>query len=59
MVVMLRPAKTLPVGNDTNLHLSLGVIALCFPAIAIQQAIDACGRASKRLRDLPAAVVAY
>lgn len=59
MVFMPRPAKTLPVGNDNNLHLSLGVIALCFPAIAIQQAIDACGRASKRLRDLPAAVVAY
>lgn len=56
---MPRPAKTLPVGYDNNLHLSLGVIALCFPASAIQDAIDACGRASKRLRDLPATVVAY
>ena len=56
---MPRPAKTLPVGYDNNLHLSLGVIALCFPASAIQDAIDACDRASKRLRDLPATVVAY
>lgn len=56
---MPRPAKTLPVGNDNTQHLSLGVIALCFPTLAVQQAIDACGKASKRVRDLPAAVVAY
>lgn len=56
---MPRPAKTLPVGNDNTQHLSLGVIALCFPAIAVQEAIEACGKASKRVRDLPAAVVAY
>jgi hypothetical protein len=56
---MPRPAKTLSVGNDNTQHLSLGVIALCFPAVAVQQAIDACGKTSKRVRDLPAAVVAY
>jgi hypothetical protein len=32
---------------------------LFFPAVAVQQAIDACGKASKRVRDLPAALVAY
>ena len=56
---MPRRAKNLPVGNDNTQHLSLGVIALCFPLMEVQRAIDACGKASRRLRDLPAAVVAY
>jgi hypothetical protein len=56
---MPRPAKTLPVGYDNTQHLSLGVIALCFPACAVQEAIEACGKASRRVRDLPAAVVVY
>lgn len=43
---MSRPAQTLPVGNDNTQHLSLGVIALCFPAAAVQRAIDACGKSS-------------
>ncbi len=56
---MPRRAKNLSVGNDNTQHLSLGLIALCFPLIEVQRAIDACGKASMRLRDLPAAVVAY
>lgn len=56
---MPRLAKTLSVGNDNTQHLSLGVIALCFPAAAVQMAIDACGKASRRVRDLPAVVVVY
>lgn len=56
---MPRPAKTLSVGNDNTQHLSLGVLALCFPATAVQTAITACGKASRRIRDLPAAVVVY
>ena len=56
---MPRHAKNLSVGNDNTQHLSLGLIALCFPLIEVQRAIDACDKASKRLRDLPAAVVAY
>lgn len=56
---MPRPAKTLSVGNDNTQHLSLGVIALCFPAAAVQNAIEDCGKASRRVRDLPAAVVVY
>jgi hypothetical protein len=47
------------VGNDNTLHLSLGVLALCFPLPAVQKIIDAHGRGSKRMRDLPAAVMAY
>lgn len=56
---MPRHAKSLSVGNDNTQHLSLGVIALCFPVVDVQRAIEACGKASRRVRDLPAAVVAY
>lgn len=56
---MPRCAKTLSVGNDNTQHLSLGVIALCFPISVVQEAINACQKASRRVRDLPAAVVAY
>jgi hypothetical protein len=56
---MSRPAKSLSVGADNSLHLSLGVLALCFPLPEIQQIIDSCGKASRRIRDLPAAVVAF
>jgi hypothetical protein len=59
MVGMPRVAQRLSVGNDNTQHLSLGVMALCFPASAVEQAIEACGKASKRVRDLPATVVAY
>lgn len=56
---MPRPAKTLSTGADNTQHLSLGVIALCFPIKAVQACIEACEKASRRVRDLPAAVVAY
>jgi hypothetical protein len=56
---MPRPAKTIPVGNDNTLHLSMGVLALCFPLHSVQRIIQECGKASRRVRDLPAAVVAY
>lgn len=56
---MPRHAKNLSVGNDNTQHLSLGLIALCFPLVDVQRAIDSCGKASRRLRDLPAAVVVY
>ena len=56
---MPRLAKTLSVGNDNTQHLSLGVIALCFPVSAVRKALAACGKESRRVRDLPAAVVVY
>ena len=56
---MARPAKSLSVGKDNTQHLSLGVLALCFPAHKIQAIIGDCGKASERIRDLPAAVVAF
>ena len=56
---MPRHAKNLSVGNDNTQHLSLGVIALCFPISAVHKAIAASEKASRRVRDLPAAVVVY
>ena len=56
---MSRHAKSLSVGSENSLHLSLGVLALCFPLPEIQQIINSCGKASQRIRDLPAAVVAF
>jgi hypothetical protein len=56
---MARYAKKITTGEDNALHLSLGVIAMCFPMEEMQKVIDRCGRANKRMRDLPAAVVAY
>lgn len=56
---MPRPAKTLSVGHDSTQHLSFGVMALCFPADAVRHAVQACGKASRRVRDLPAEVVVY
>jgi hypothetical protein len=56
---MPRPAKTISVGNDNTQHLSMGVLALCYPLHSVQRIINDCGKASKRVRDLPAAVVAY
>lgn len=56
---MPRHAKTLSVGEDNTRHLSAGLMAICFPAAEMQRIISACGKASKRIRDLPAVVVAY
>lgn len=59
MADMARHAKNLPVGNDNTRHLSMGVLALCFPMARIQAILEGCGKASKRVRDLPAAVVVF
>lgn len=56
---MARHARRLPVGEDNTLHLSMGVMALCFPLAEVRKVISECGRASKRVRDLPAPLVAY
>ena len=48
---MARAATTLSVGNDNTQHLSLGVLALCFPLHEGQRIIEECGKASKRVRD--------
>lgn len=37
----------------------MGVLALCFPVPKIQEIVDACGKASRRIRDLPAVVVVF
>lgn len=56
---MARHAKHLSVGNDNTQHLSMGVLALCFPVPQVQAIIVECGKASTRIRDLPAVVVAF
>lgn len=56
---MGRHAKTLPVGRDNTRHLSAGLMAATFPALTLERIIGDCGRSSKRVRDLPAVVVAY
>jgi hypothetical protein len=59
MCGMGRHAKTLPVGRDNTRHLSAGLMAATFPALTLERIIGDCGRSSKRVRDLPAVVVAY
>jgi hypothetical protein len=56
---MARQARRLPVGEDNTLHLSMGVMALCFPLVDVRKIIAECGRAGRRMRDLPAPLVAY
>lgn len=56
---MPRHAKSLPAGYDNTQHLSMGVLALCFPVAEVQRIIEQCGRASRRVRDLPAVVVVF
>lgn len=56
---MARHARRIPVGDDNTQHLSMGVMALCFPLADVCRIIAECGRQSKRVRDLPAPVVAY
>lgn len=56
---MARHSQSLSVGADNTRHLSLGVLALCFPAAEVQRIITQCGRASRRVRDLPAVVTAF
>lgn len=56
---MARHAKRISTGHDNTQHLSMGVIALCFPLAEVSRIIAECGRASQRVRDLPAPLVAY
>jgi hypothetical protein len=56
---MARHAKSISQGNTATEHLSMGILALCFPLQRINAIITACGKADKRVRDLPAALVVY
>jgi hypothetical protein len=56
---MARHAKSLPVGNENTKHISMGVLALCFPVPQVQAIVSGCGKASQRIRDLPAVVVVF
>ncbi len=56
---MARTAATLPGGPRLSDHLSLGVLAHIFPRSAVRASLAACGRTSRRRRDLPAEVMVY
>jgi Insertion element 4 transposase N-terminal/Transposase DDE domain len=56
---MARFAKKITNGDDSTQHLSVGVLSLCFPIHKIQEILLSSQRASKRVRDLPAAVTVY
>ncbi|MEI7591395.1 MAG: IS4 family transposase [Deltaproteobacteria bacterium] len=56
---MARFSKTLAQGNLATRHLGFGMLALCFPMRRVQKIIRDCGKASSRIRDLPAEVVAF
>jgi len=56
---MARHAQSLSTGYDNTQHLSMGVLALCFPVVDVQRIIEQCGKASRRVRDLPAVVVVF
>lgn len=56
---MARCSKTLPQGKDATQHLSLGILALNFPTVRIQEISKDCDRCSQRVRDLPAVVVVF
>lgn len=56
---MARHAKTLAQGNHATQHLGFGMLALCFPMRKVQEIVRDCGKASRRIRDLPAEVVVF
>lgn len=56
---MARHSKNIAQGNTATEHLSMGVMALCFPLQRIEAIIESCGKADKRVRDLPAALMVY
>ena len=56
---MARHAKNISQGNAATEHLGVGVLSLCFPLQKVQSIVTACGKADKRARDLPAALVVY
>ena len=56
---MARTVATLPEGSRITDYISLGVIAKTFPLSRIRAVLSATGKASMRVRDLPAHVVVY
>jgi hypothetical protein len=56
---MARHAKSVAQGNTALEHVSVGILAQCYPAQQVQRIINECNRASRRVRDLPAALMAY
>lgn len=56
---MSRHAKSIAQGNAATEHLSVGILALCFPLPVVKHVIEECGRSEKRIRDLPAALMVY
>lgn len=56
---MARRAKIISQGNSALEHLSVGVLALCYPLQKIQSLINECGKQSMRTRDLPPALMVY
>ena len=56
---MPRHAKNISQGNTATEHLGVGVLSLCFPLKAVQSVLAECEKESKRIRDLPAALVVY
>jgi hypothetical protein len=56
---LARHAKTIHQGNTATEHLSVGVLALCFPLPKVSSIIAECGKADKRVRDLPSALMVY
>lgn len=56
---MARTAMTMSGGGKLAEHLSVGVLAAAYPRKEITAAVDASGKRSERVRDLPAEAVAY
>jgi len=56
---MARKSRKISVGQDSEAHLGMGVLALCFPMSEVKKIIRECGKEEKRVRDLPASVAAF
>ncbi len=56
---MARTLARLPADARITDYISLGVVAKWFPRVAVERAVAATGRLSRRQRDLPAHVVVY
>ena len=59
VVPMARTVASLPGGPRLSDHLSIGILAHVFPRSAVRASLAACGRTSRRRRDLPAEVMVY
>ena len=56
---MARSAMTMATGGKIAEHLSIGVLAQIYPWATLTSALKQTGKASERVRDLPAEVVTY